>query len=291
MKTSLSEMIKQLEEQGIDTSKFSINIDGKDLSEFLELAKTNVEQGTVSHKTFRRWVLAQTWKMLNEPVYDPKDRTCKPGWERYMRLNYDYKYQFTMLLDELKVLEKMKKRNYHSEEYAIRKLFFTKDVVLATCKHALNAAKKNSYGYNAYFKNAIDNKIEEANRAYTVIWHSFNDDYHIMAVMLEKFINTGILNYISCKERKCQQWKDAYKAAGAYYSLQNMILYHDCALPILYHGYHVLPVNKKCDSYKTLNVITKDLATTGELWRLHNCLLDTIECNHFDLVKSINKRK
>ena len=281
MKTSLSEMIKQLEEQGIDTSKFSINIDGKDLSEFLELAKANVEQGTVSHKTFRRWVLAQTWKMLNEPVYDPKDRTCKPGWERYMRLNYDYKYQFTMLLDELKVLEKMKKRNCHSEEYAIRKLFFTKDVVLATCKHALNTAKKNSYGYNAYFKNAIDNKFEEANRAYTVIWHSFNDDYHIMAVMLEKFINTGILNYISCRERKCQQWKDAYKAAGAYYSLQNMILYHDCDLAEC----------KNSDSYKTLNEITRELSTRGELWKLYYWLLDTIECNHFDLVKSITKRK
>lgn len=281
MRTSLSEMIKQLEEQGIDTSKFSINIDGKDLSEFLELVNGNVEQGTVSHKTFRRWVLAQTWKMLNEPVYDPKDKTCKPGWERYMRLNYDYKYQFTMLLDELKVLEKMKKRNCHSEEYAIRKLFFTKDVVLATCKHALNTAKKNSYGYNAYFKNAIDNKFEEANRAYTVIWHSFNDDYHIMAVMLEKFINTGILNYISCRERKCQQWKDAYKAAGAYYSLQNMILYHDCALAEC----------KNSDSYKTLNEITRDLSTMGELWKLYYWLLDTIECNHFDLVKSITKRK
>lgn len=291
MKTSLSEMIKQLEEQGIDTSKFSINIDGKDLSEFLELAKANVEQGTVSHKTFRRWVLAQTWKMLNEPVYDPKDRTCKPGWERYMRLNYDYKYQFTMLLDELKVLEKMKKRNCNSEEYAIRKLFFTKDVVLSTCKHALDAAIKSSVRYNAYFRHKIELQIEEAEQLYSLMTHFSCDNYHDIRGLLNKFINSGILNYISCRERKCQQWKDAYKAAGAYYSLQNMILYHDCDLPILYHGYHVLPVNKKCDSYKTLNVITKDLATTGELWRLHNCLLDTIECNHFDLVKSINKRK
>lgn len=281
MKTSLSEMIKQLEEQGIDTSKFSINIDGKDLSEFLELAKANVEQGTVSHKTFRRWVLAQTWKMLNEPVYDPKDKTCKPGWERYMRLNYDYKYQFTMLLDELKVLEKMKKRNCISEEYEIRKLFFTKDVVLATCKHALDAAIKSSVRYNAYFKNAIDNKIEEANRAYTVIGHSFNDDYISMAVMLEKFINTGILNYISCRERKCQQWKDAYKAAGAYYSLQNMILYHDCLFPLCC----------KKQGYNFLNELANEYSQNNELWRLHALMIEVINYNDFDLIKSINKRK
>lgn len=281
MKTSLSEMIKQLEEQGIDTSKFSINIDGKDLSEFLELAKANVEQGTVSHKTFRRWVLAQTWKMLNEPVYDPKDKTCKPGWERYMRLNYDYKYQFTMLLDELKVLEKMKRRNSTSEEYEIRKLFFTKDVVLSTCKHALDAAIKSSVRYNAYFKNAIDNKIEEANRAYTVIGHSFNDDYISMAVMLEKFINTGILNYISCRERKCQQWKDAYKAAGAYYSLQNMILYHDCLFPLCC----------KKQGYNFLNELANEYSQNNELWRLHALMIEVINYNDFDLIKSINKRK
>lgn len=281
MKTSLSEMIKQLEEQGIDTSKFSINIDGKDLSEFLELVNGNVEQGTVSHKTFRRWVLAQTWKMLNEPVYDPKDKTCKPGWERYMRLNYDYKYQFTMLLDELKVLEKMKKRNCISEEYEIRKLFFTKDVVLATCKHALDIVIKSSVRYNVYFRNKIELQIEEAEQAYSIMTHFSCDNYHSIRCLLNKFINSGILNYISCRERKCQQWKDAYKAAGAYYSLQNMILYHDCALAEC----------KNSDSYKTLNEITRELSTMGELWKLYYWLLDTIECNHFDLVKSITKRK
>ncbi len=287
MKTSLSEMIKQLEEQGIDTSNFSINIDGKNLNEFLDLAKGNVEHGTVEHKTFRRWVLAQTWKMLNEPVYDPKDRTCKPGWERYMRLNYDYKYQFTMLLEELKVLDKMKKRNCNSEEYEIRKLFFTKDVVLSTCKHALDVATKSSVRYNAYFRHKIELQIEEAEQTYSLMTHFSCDNYYGIRGLLNKFINTGILNYISCRERKCQKWKDAYKAAGAYYSLQNMILYHDCAFPIPYYNCCALPAHK----YKTLNEITRDLATTEKLWRLHYWLLDTIECNHFDLVKSIQKRK
>ena len=281
MKTSLSEMIKQLEEQGIDTSKFSINIDGKDLSEFLELAKTNVEQGTVSHKTFRRWVLAQTWKMLNEPVYDPKDRTCKPGWERYMRLNYDYKYQFTMLLDELKVLEKMKRRNSTSEEYEIRKLFFTKDVVLATCKHAIMTVKKSSVRYDAYFRYKIEEQLHEADLSYALMTHVSCDDYFSIRGLLNKFINTGILNYISCRERKCQQWKDAYKAAGAYYSLQNMILYHDCLLFLCC----------KKQGYKFLNELTREYSQNNELWRLHGLMIEVINYNDFDLVKSITKRK
>lgn len=281
MKTSLSEMIKQLEEQGVDTSKFSINIDGKDLNEFLDLAKGNVEHGTVEHKTFRRWVLAQTWKMLTECVYDPNDRTFKSGWERYMRLNYDYKYQFTVLMDELKVLDKMKHRNSASEEYTIRKLFFTQDVVLETCNHALHIARKNTAYYTGYIRDTANRILEEAERTYSVMIPRKRNDYHSMYLLLDGFIKTGILNYINSKERKCQEWKDAYKAAGAYYSLQNMILYHGCMLSLC---------TKKA-SYFELNKITTRYSRMGELWRLHALMLETIDYNNFDLVRSISKRK
>lgn len=284
MKKNLSEMIRQLEEQGIDTSKFSINIDGKDLNEFLEASKENVERGTVKHKTFRRWVLAQTWKMLNEPVYDPKDRTCKSGWERYMRLNYDYKYQFDVLLDELKVLDKMKRRNSTSEEYTIRKLFFTKDVVLKTCKHAIDVVRKINISfnsYNSYFRNKIEHQLESAELGCELITSIPDDDYRPIRTLLEDFINTGILNYISSRERKCQEWKDAYKAAGAYYSLQNMILYHDCALAGC----------MKNKSYNVLNRTTNYYAHNKELWRLHRLMIQTIEWNNFNLASSIEKGK
>lgn len=281
MKTSLSEMIKQLEEQGIDTSKFSINIDGKDLSEFLDLAKGNVEQGTVEHKTFRRWVLAQTWKMLTELVCDPNDRSFDAGWERYMGLKYDYKYQFTVLMDELKVLDKMKHRNSASEEYTIRKLFFTQDVVLKTCNHALRIARKNTAYYTEYVRDTTNRILEEAERTYSVMISRKRNDYHSMYLLLDGFIKTGILNYINNRERKCQEWKDAYKAAGAYYSLQNMILYHDC----------MLPVCAKKESYFELNRITTRYSRIGELWRLHALMLATIDYNDFDLVKSICERK
>lgn len=281
MKTSLSEMIKQLEEQGIDTSKFSINIDGKDLSEFLDLAKGNVEQSTVEHKTFRRWVLAQTWKMLTELVCDPNDRSFDAGWERYMRLKYDYKYQFTVLMDELKVLDKMKHRNSASEEYTIRKLFFTQDVVLKTCNHALRIARKNTAYYTEYVRDTTNRILEEAERTYSVMISRKRNDYHSMYLLLDGFIKTGILNYINNRERKCQEWKDAYKAAGAYYSLQNMILYHDC----------MLPVCAKKESYFELNRITTRYSRIGELWRLHALMLATIDYNDFDLVKSICERK
>lgn len=281
MKTSLSEMIKQLEEQGVDTSKFSINIDGKDLNEFLDLAKRNVEQGTVEHKTFRRWVLAQTWKMLTELVYDPNDRRFDAGWERYMRLKYDYKYQFTVLMDELKVLDKMKHRNSASEEYTIRKLFFTQDVVLKTCQHALASFRKNIAYFRGYFSDTANRILDEAERTYSLMISRKRNDYHSMYVLLDSFIKTGILNYINNRERKCQEWKDAYKAAGAYYSLQNMILYHDCMLPLC----------AKKESYFELNRITTRYSCIGELWRLHALMLETIDYNDFDLVKSICKRK
>lgn len=283
MKKNLSEMIRQLEEQGIDTSKFSINIDGKDLNEFLEASKENVEHGTVKHKTFRRWILAQTWKMLTTPVYDPKDKHYKIGWESYMRLNYDYKYQFDVLLDELKVLSKMQKhcKNIYSEEYETRKLFFTLEVVLKTCKHAIDLARKNSVSYNAYFRNKLELQLEEAELIYEIMTSLSCNDYYSIRVLLENYVNNGILNYINSKERKCQEWKDAYKAAGAYYSLQNMILYHDCALA----GYG------KNQSYNSLKRITNCYASNNELWRLHQLMIKTIECNNFNLARSIEKGK
>lgn len=63
-------------------------------------------------------------KMLTELVYDPNDRRFDAGWERYMRLKYDYKYQFTVLMDELKVLDKMKRETAHLKNIQSENCFY-----------------------------------------------------------------------------------------------------------------------------------------------------------------------
>lgn len=272
MKKNLSEMIKVLEDAGIDTSKFAVTINGRDLKsfdeEFVDKISKIVGENQIENKTFRRWVLAQTMRMLYTPVWDNKKKHYVTGWEPYLRINYNYDYQFKMLLEELKTLSKMQKKR--SSEFETRSKFFTKNVVIKLCEDAIN--KTSFYDY----------RVDTAKKIIHILYTSRPNDYRNMYTFLLDFINTGILNLIPKSTRKCQAWKDAYKGAGAYYSLQNMILYHNCII-------------RGCidckTSYDALNNRMSLLYKKDEIWALHIMLLDTIQFNGFILSKSIEKNK
>lgn len=281
MKKSLSEMIKTLEAAGIDTSKFSVTIDGKDLKSFEEILsdKTNEIVGSeqVENKTFRRWVLAQTMRMLYTPVWDAEKGQYVKGWESYLRLNYDYQYQFTMLQEELKVLSKMQLN--HSSEFKTRSKFFTKDVVLALLNDCVYKIGQ-QIGAPAFTYRC--NALPEAISIIEKIRYVSDTDYIRLSFLYSDFMRTSVYNWLEKNTKKCSAWKDVYKGAGAYYSLQNMILYHDCVIP----GYYDVSKN---ESYEALNSILDMEFKTNTVWRLHSLLLDTIKYNAFNLKESIRK--
>ena len=97
MNKKLSEKLSVLEEMGFDTSKYNVVINN-DKVEITGVADAIVEDKQVDNKVFRRWITAQTFRMLD----------C--GYDKSLN-SFDYKYQFTMMLEELRVLNKLQAKD------------------------------------------------------------------------------------------------------------------------------------------------------------------------------------
>ena len=289
MKKTLQERLNLLQQAGIDTSKYELKLEGITLKSDDNVAISIVGNQQVNNKKlFRRWITAQTFKMLYSESYNYKTHCTEYGWDAYLRNNYDYMYQFKMLLEELRVLNKLELSD--KEELFERAKFFNRKVVVGTCEHYMRQLHK-------YVDEHKDNKgsiklakygtieVNELRSVFTDKLYSIITEmecsytYAELYTLLKLFIKH--VNKLPYDTPKCPLWKDAFKGNGAYYTLKNLILFHGVLL-------------RDCEDKKTsldcLKIYTRPLKN-GELWRLHMLLKDTIELNNFDLRKSIESNK
>ena len=289
MKNNLQKiMMEQLAAVGLDVNKFNINLEIK-LEEKSNLANQLVEDKQIEvQEISRRWITAQTFKMLYTSSYNEISKTEERGWDAYLRNNYPYMYQFKMLLEEIKVIAKLEKKDKDAFKERIK--FFNKDVVIETCSDYME--KLNRY----VAINSNDNKIhlpkygtittEEYSTKINAILSTYinqmmekDNTYYELYILLRMFYKK--MCKLPKSTPKCKLWRDAFKGSGAYYSLKNMILYHNVLL------------KDKNDKYDSLDYLEKYTSTlsNGELWRLHYLLKETIELNNFNLKESISKQR
>ena len=75
---------------------------------------------------------------------------------------------------------------------------------------------------------------------------------------------------------KSKAWIDAYKGEGAYYTMKNLLMFHNCFVEVentglkLYGTKAVSYINSKLDEYK------------GEGWRMFALMKKVIAINNFD---------
>lgn len=286
MKKLLSERARMLEEAGFDTRKYNLN--AEEIGKMIELADEVVEDKQVNNnRLFRRWVMAQTFKMLGSYSFNSKNERREYGYDAYLRNWYPYQYQFTMMLDELKTISKLELKD--ESEFAVRARFFNKEVVIATCNDYIKRAKKyiainkNKNGYVKLSKYGAV-KIEDT---YCLFFNKLEEEinnmkesekYMELYVYLKNFMKH--MFKLPASTTKCSAWLDAYKGTGAYATLQNMILFHECLLP---------NCDSKEQSIHELNVLLDTYE--NEYWKFHVLLKETIQLNDFDLIKSIEAQK
>ena len=289
MNKRLGERLLVLEEMGFDTSKYNVEIRGNQIEITGIAYNVVVDKQVDNKKLFRRWIMAQTFRMMYEPTYRYDRRrgyVKETGWDNYLRNRYDYKYQFSMMLEEFKTLNKLSVKD--KEEFEERSNFFNKDVAAATCKHYIKQFKdyvnsnKNDkcvvklaqYGECSLLEvAAIIAKLESI-----IVDINYSENYAELYSNLNRFMK--VMNKIPADTPKCPEWKTAFKGNGAYYTLKNMILFHGCLL----RGC----INKQ----ESMNLLTDCLEHyKGEYWRFHSMLKDTIELNNFDLRASIERNK
>ena len=204
---------------------------------------------------------------------------------------YAYQYTLNMMLEEVRVLGKLEKKD--AESFVERSHFFTKDVVVSVLddyvdklkKYVDTLPKKNCKGVpykrvkgtNIFVADLekklygpMRAKICEIGRA-----GSYTQMYNLMTWFMKDMVK------LPYNTPKSKVWIDAYKGEGAYYTLKNLVMFHNCAIEYKYEIYRrdaaMQQLKYKLEDYK------------GEGWRMFALMKKVIVDNHFDFNKRMSE--
>lgn len=253
------------------------------------------ENGTVpNHRLFRRWVMAQMFRMMSFTL--PRSKYPLGVTEMIHRLGYEY--QWKMLLNELRA-------QYHMEQndttnFIDRNRWFNKSVVLAMANEYMTLLRKHvdslkekkckgvpykRIGRKNIFVSDIQNKLyNPLYSAIADIEHS-KSAYRLWVAVYDFYKLRIKLAHNTCQNRA---WIDAYKGAGAFFTMQNLIRFHNC-IAIDDNG-------KRLDKYQSLAFLSAkaDLYKNGGGWRMLGILKKMLDDNKIDIKKKMaswRKRK
>jgi hypothetical protein len=218
--------------------------------------------------------------MLNSPM----------GWHGYLNNCYDYMYQFKMMTEEVRVLSKLQKKD--RTVFNERSKFFTLDVVKEVLENYVKAVEEYFRGqtvrhckgrpyiyiksYGNCFTDEIDTRVLSPIKVLVDMCkkcYNYSEMYDTLC-MLNK-----VMVKLPYHTKKSKAWVDAFQGSGAYYSLRNLVMYHDVVLPIGNVVYEkdlaVYALNELLGKYKG--------------YQFNALLKKTIEYNNFDFKKSISK--
>ncbi len=298
--TNKNERMEKLNEMGINTGKyFTVALDnGTQVHLIIDengnpkkvddvIANQIIEDGYVRNtKLHRRFVMAQMFQALNYVSWDRK----RIGYNEWLK-KFGIKYQFEMMLEEIRVLGKLEERDW--ETFKERSNFFTKEVIVKTMADYIEKLKASIETKKTYkckgipykkvagrdiFVDDLDKKIYAPmrNDIYKVqIARNYNEIYRIVRSFMGKMIT------ISYATTKCKEWVDAYKGEGAFYTLKNLVMFHGCGIMVGYNMVYgteaVKVLNERLYEYK------------GEGWRMFALMKKVIADNNFDFNKRMSE--
>ena len=242
-----------------------------------------MNSGTIpDRRLFRRWVMAQMFHMLASGDFTKKLR------------NKGYIYQWKMIEDELKTQMKLKRDDI--ENYNERHAWFNKSVLLHMCRDYQYFLRKRI----EYLTKYKTRKCKGLKYIRIAGGDTFVDDVYVkvmkpIGVAVERIYNCDDNNAAGlydaymhfksvfakipeCSVKMSASFIDAYKGVGAYYTMKNMILFHDC----------VFKNNAKqkistSESMDYLQSMSESYADTGEGWRLFGLMKKLIQDNDIDI--------
>lgn len=236
-------------------------------------------------KLHRRFVMAQMFHMLNYVSYDRSES----GFSACLKNMYGYNYTLTMMLEEIRVLSKLQNRD--QESFEERGRFFTKAVIVNVLEDYVDKLAK-------YVDSLPDRNCKGVPYKRIKGQNIFNDDLDrkLYAPLKRKigFIRStssysAIYSYMQDFMRdmiklpydtpKSKVWIDAYKGEGAYYTLKNLIMFHNCGIVIGRDAGYAY----KLDTQDSMQELERKLVEYhGEGWRMFALMKKVIEDNNFN---------
>lgn len=288
-----NERMKKLEKNGINVGKyFTLDLDnGTKIHLMIDesgnpvkiedtIANQIIEDGYVRNtRLFRRFVCAQMFHMLNYKSYDGR----REGYNEALKMR-SLKYSFDMMLEEIRVVGKLEERD--RDTFIERSHFFTKDVVRKTMedyvvelkKYVDTLPNKNCKGIPYKRIKGRDVFVEDLQKkVYSPFEREIDrlkyaSNYNEIYRIVKSFMNQMIC--LPYDTPKSKAWIDAYKGEGAFYTLRNLLMFHNCGIEVNGHMIYGIAatntLNKKLDEYK------------GEGWRMFALMKKAIDDNGFD---------
>ena len=297
----ISKRGETLKAAGVDTSKFfSIELPtgGKQWMRMDEngipvavtaddpVVSQIISSGTVpNRKLFRRWIMSQVFHGL----------LATGGITAWIH-NHGYKYQWKQFIEELRVQAKHL-YGKDPENFRARNRWFNKDVAMAMaldfCKQLraeVKAAKRHKckghpyvhIGYKDYFLEDVEKKL------FTPLGHFIGNieradtpERLYDAVLWFWQATWDLTKYRHYKQS--QRWMDAYKGAGAYFTMQNLLRFHGCFFPLNNPFYKTgvsgLQLLEEATEFYAMR--KGDKLPQG--WRLFGLLKQMMDENHIDI--------
>lgn len=249
-----------------------------------------IRQGDVpNRRLFRRWVMAQMFRMM---TYTPH-RACSPLGVTEMIHRLGYEYQWKMLLKELYAQMRMEGRD--RENFTDRNRWFNATVVTAMAedyvvrlKEHIKSLKERKckgipykrIGHRDIFVADLDAKVYRP-------LHKAIAEIRRAKDAARLYHAAGRFDAIRTKlpggtPQSCA-WVDAYKGAGAFFTMQNLVRFHGCTA--------VDDDGKRLDKYRSLAFLTAkaEAYKDGDGWRLLAVLKKMLADNHIDIRKKMDE--
>lgn len=306
--TKASDRIEALRAAGVDVSGFfamtganggdfvAKNEDGKltILSDDDPIYDQILSKGDVYNpKLARRWVMAQMFHMLARE--EGKDSSeyyyTRSITEQIREKGYDYMWK--QLEDELYAQMKMQK-NGDKVNFEDRNRWFNKELVVAMIEdyryqlhlHVKHKVKTQKCKGNPYKRicgeNVFTDKIQKKvfgpiEELETRVRNSANMGNLYSWV---RHFNRNLRKQRSWEPKQCAAWLDAYKGAGAFFTMQNMIRYHGCTM--------VDESGRRLNKNASYNFL-KEKASESDGWQMIGLLRKFLEDNNINIEKKMKE--
>lgn len=246
------------------------------------------KRGTVpNRRLFRRWVMGQVFHMLTQKNY----KTRKPvGFLNALQAK-GFCYSWEMLIEEIRVQAKLEVLD--QENFIQRNRWFNKDVAVNMAtdylkqlnehveqrKKKYKRCKGNPYiilkGNNIFIddlRKKVFNPLEKSVRMMKSA-KNMTDLYHAVVGFYQ-----NIKEWYSPYDLVMSSaFKDAYKGAGGYFTMRNLIMFHGCKMRSakgnpLAESSSLRELDKLAELYKN-----------GEGWRMFGAMKELISYNNIDI--------
>lgn len=185
-----------------------------------------------NRRLFRRWTTSQMFE-----GFTFESRWWGDGFTGWMKF-HGYHYTWKMTLEEFRVQAVLYQKD--AENFAMRNRWFNKDVAIAMCEdyidqlrhyvagrkvHMCKRVPYKKIGSTNVFVSDLDVKVfTPLNRALYQVRQS--DTPQRLYDSMRSFYRQMPLKNRGFKQ--CYEWQDAYKGSGAYFTMRNLIMFHNC---------------------------------------------------------------